>query len=211
MPTQFTSSRVELDIGTVRIPASDLIARLEKIRDTSLEIKASNNGLTFHDLKDIQDHPELFCGEPTLNIGEISIHFGVFGTSLNIWNTKDVDKNTLDLAHNLAEFLKNYRSRLFEFFADKFWVFLFLMAIFYWLPKLLVNNPYQVILTLGISTLLILYMAFCVYYFYQKPVSHVVRETFWQKNRRAILVGVLIATISGLLGYFIKQIIAQVM
>ncbi|MBL4854155.1 MAG: hypothetical protein JKY25_07955 [Robiginitomaculum sp.] len=211
MPTQSTSSRVELDIGTVRIPASDLIARLEKIKDASLEIKASNNGLTFHDLKDIKDHPELFFGAPTLNIGEISIHFGTFGTSLNIWNTKDVDKNTLDLAHNLAEFLKNYRSRLFDFFTHKSWVFLFLGPIYYALLKLSDNNLYQVILALGILLPLILYMAFCAYYYYQKPVSHVVRETFWQKNRRAILVGVLIATISGLLGYFIKQIIAQVM
>lgn len=119
MPTQSKSRRFDLDIGAVRIPATDLIARLEKINDASLEIKASNNGLTFHDLKDITDHPGLFSGEPTLNIGEIAIRFGKFGTNVSIWDIKNVDDSLIDLANNLVEFLKNYRSKLFDFFISK--------------------------------------------------------------------------------------------
>lgn len=179
MPTRSKSNRLDIDIGTVRIPATDLITRLEKISDSSLEIKASNDGLVFHDLKDIKDHPELFSGEPTLNIDEITIHFGKFGTNVTIWNTKDVDNSVVDLANNLVEFLKNYQSKLFDFFINKYWLSIFICPAIYILPEPSNNQNYWAFVTLGILTAFLCSAFFCVYYFYQKPVSHFVRETFW--------------------------------
>lgn len=208
MPVKQICKDLDIVVPNVYIPAQDLVAWLKELKKP-IDVRATNKDWEFKDLEDIINNPAQLAGTPTLHIGnDIRIYFWQHRARISVpfYGDMDLWRKECDLAHRFEEFIKHYQKRVL-LFPEHFAfisVYISLMAGLQIIDK--VFGAAAALAAFAVLLALSAWFLAAVIAGKRPPVSYNPRETFWQKNKNAILTGIIVAIVTALVTAFIPQI-----